>query len=100
MEGLGSLIVFALLFYVMMRFGCGAHMVHGHGDHAVKNDTAQGKFIDPVCGREVDPKKGYGVMHEGNLYRFCSRKCLDQFDGQPTLFINKHISQADHEHQS
>jgi hypothetical protein len=39
MEGLGTLLFFAALFYFMMRFGCGAHMVHGHGgggrgDHA------------------------------------------------------------------
>ena len=31
MEGLGSMLLFAALFYFMMRFGCGAHMVHGHG---------------------------------------------------------------------
>lgn len=34
MEGLGSLLIFAALFYFMMRFGCGAHMVHGHGGGA------------------------------------------------------------------
>jgi hypothetical protein len=28
MEGLFSLLLFAALFYFMMRFGCGAHMVH------------------------------------------------------------------------
>ena len=33
MDGLFSLLLFALFFYVMMRFGCGAHMVHGHGGH-------------------------------------------------------------------
>ncbi len=31
MEGLLSLLLFAAFFYFMMRFGCGAHMVHGHG---------------------------------------------------------------------
>ena len=44
MEGLGSLLLFAALFYFMMRFGCGAHMVHGHGggrgEHAVMAATA------------------------------------------------------------
>lgn len=30
MDGFLSFLFFALLFYVMMRFGCGAHMVHGH----------------------------------------------------------------------
>jgi len=29
MEGLLWLLVIAGLFYVMMRFGCGAHMIHG-----------------------------------------------------------------------
>ncbi|MEE9598461.1 MAG: hypothetical protein V3V96_16940 [Acidiferrobacterales bacterium] len=33
MEGLFSLLLFAGIFYLMMRFGCGAHMVHGHGGH-------------------------------------------------------------------
>ncbi len=94
MEGLGSLIMFALFFYLMMRFGCGAHMVHGHGDHGEKDESDQGKFIDPVCGKEVQPDQGYGVMHAGNLYRFCSRQCLDEFDEKPALFVEK---QANHE---
>ena len=94
MEGLGSLIMFALFFYLMMRFGCGAHMVHGHGGH---KDAGPGTFIDPVCGKEVEPDKGYGAMHAGNLYRFCSRKCLDQFDEQPVLFINKGNKGMHHE---
>lgn len=91
MEGLGSLLLFAILFYVMMRFGCGAHMVHGHGGHG-GSGHANGKFIDPVCGKEVEPDQGYGMMYEGDLYRFCSRQCLDQFDSQPTLFVHKHHS--------
>ena len=46
MEGLGSLLFFAALFYFMMRFGCGAHMVHGHdvggrGDHAGHGGPAE-----------------------------------------------------------
>lgn len=33
MDGLGSLLLFAALLYFMMRVGCGAHMVHGHGGY-------------------------------------------------------------------
>jgi len=98
MEGLGTLLFYALLFYLMMRFGCGAHMIHGHGNHGSHQDSGSGTFIDPVCGKEVDQNKGYGVMHEGNLYRFCSRQCLDQFDGQPSLFIHKQHKEETHEH--
>jgi hypothetical protein len=33
MEGLLTPLLFAALFSFMMRFGCGAHAVHGHGAH-------------------------------------------------------------------
>lgn len=29
MEGLFSFLVFAVLFFLMMRFGCGSHIGHG-----------------------------------------------------------------------
>lgn len=97
MEGLGSLLLFAVFFYVMMRFGCGAHMVHGHGGHGGGHAGQNGgKFVDPVCGHDVEPDKGYGMMHEGNLYRFCSRQCLDQFEIEPSLFIHKARHQEVH----
>ena len=37
MTGLLSLLVYAVLFYFMMRFGCGAHMVQGHGGRGQGN---------------------------------------------------------------
>lgn len=85
MDGLLSLLIYAGLFYFMMRFGCGAHMVHGKHDHA--NDKNNTKDIDPVCGKEIDTNKGYGLMHEETLYRFCSRTCLDKFESSPDDFI-------------
>ena len=88
MEGLGSLLLFAVLFYVMMRYGCGAHMIHGHGSHR-HHDGVKKKFIDPVCGMEVDTDKGYGKMYQGKPYRFCSRNCLDKFDADPEGCLNK-----------
>lgn len=50
MEGLFSLLLFAVFFYVMMRFGCGAHMIHGgHGGQG-QHAAAGGDNTDPVCG--------------------------------------------------
>ena len=87
MDGLLTLLLFAGFFYLMMRYGCGAHRVHGgHGGHAGQPDAA--KTVDPVCGMEVEPTQGYGKMHEGQLYRFCSRACLDQFEADPGRFLN------------
>ena len=64
-------------------------MVHrGHGAHGSHGD-ASAKYIDPVCGMNVDPKQGYGKMHDGKLHRFCSRNCLDRFDAEPDKFLQK-----------
>ena len=86
MQGLLSLLLFAAFFYFMMRFGCGAHMVHGshggHRDHGVPTVST----ADPVCGMEVQPGQGYAKMHEGREYRFCSRQCLDQFELEPQRY--------------
>ncbi|NIA02605.1 MAG: YHS domain-containing protein [Planctomycetia bacterium] len=91
MDGLLSLLLFAAFFYLMMRFGCGAHMVHGkHGNDSKKSndDSSTAKHIDPVCGMQVDTEQGYGKMHDGQLYRFCSRSCLDHFEANPGQYLN------------
>jgi YHS domain-containing protein len=98
MEGLFTLLLFAGFFYFMMRFGCGAHMVHGHGGHGGGgahgehgphggHGGAGGTARDPVCGMSVDEGQGYAEMREGKMLRFCSRRCLDQFDEDPGRYL-------------
>lgn len=105
MEGLGTLLLFAGLFYFMMRFGCGAHMVHGHGgghgggEHAGHEDHQRGDHqgtarqgtstTDPVCGMQVAPGQGYTKTHAGRDYRLCSRPCLDKFEANPDPFASQ-----------
>ena len=92
MQGLVSLLFFAALFYFMMRFGCGAHMVHGHGGGGRGEDGEHGghkgspSARDPVCGMDVAPGQGYTKMHGGREYRLCSRPCLDKFDANPDQY--------------
>lgn len=83
MEGLGSLLLFALFFFLMMRLGCGAHMVHGTHQHS----PGQPNHKDPVCGMDIESDEGYGKTHLGQLYRFCSRSCLDKFDENPGKYL-------------
>lgn len=95
MEGLGSFLLFAVLFYVMMRYGCGAHMMHGHGGHGHSHGAGRSaKHIDPVCDMEVEAEQGYGKMYRGVLYRFCSKSCLDKFDVDPERYLNKAQGEA------
>ncbi len=86
MEGLLSLLAFAVVFYVVMRFGCGAKITHGNENEKIK------KYTDPVCNMPVDTEQGYGKMHQGQLYRFCSRDCLDKFEAEPDKFIKGEIT--------
>ena len=89
MEGLFSLLLFAALFYFMMRFGCGAHMVHGHGGQREHAGHQEGpRAIDPVCGMEVPTGQGYTKMHASHEYRLCSRVCLDKFDANPDRYAS------------
>jgi YHS domain-containing protein len=102
MEGLLWLLGYALLFYLMMRFGCGSHMVHGHGGHGQHGRGERGSEgshgghsstgdardagTDPVCGMRVSPSEGYSRSYRGREFKFCSRDCLDQFDANPAQY--------------
>lgn len=96
MEGLLTLLLFAVLIYLAMRYGTGADVVHGDGgvsDGPVRHDGQMGRgerrgpagpsdqsLMDPVCGTEVPPGEGYTVARSGREYRLCSRACLDRFE--------------------
>jgi len=88
MDGLISLLLFAGFFYFMMRFGCGAHMVHGYGGHAGHDHgNAATSDTDPVCGMPVAADRGYTKVLDGRSFRFCSRKCLDKFEANPEQYL-------------
>lgn len=92
MDGLLWFLILGGLFYVMMRYGSGAHMVHGHGGYGEYGPhegsaTGGGEDIDPVCGMMLASDLGYGKMHQGTLYRFCSRNCLDKFEAEPDKYL-------------
>ena len=105
MSGLVWLLLWGAIFYFMMRFGCGSHMVHGghggqgghggHSGHGSESDerdshrthgSAASSTTDPVCGMQVASDAGYSRIYEKREYRFCSRNCLDQFDREPQKF--------------
>ncbi len=95
MSGLISFLIFAGLFFVMMRFGCGAHLSHGghgrdaghEGAHRGSPPAALGASVDPVCGMRIEADVGYAKMHRGALYRFCSRDCLEKFEANPDKYL-------------
>jgi YHS domain-containing protein len=103
MDGWLGILVFGALFFLMMRFGCGAHMMRGHGKeaggahagHGAGPDASTGGQSspqslpspeggrDPVCGMTVDAGQGYRKFHDGTSYSFCSKECLERFEAEP-----------------
>ena len=84
MEIFGSLLILALFFYIMTEVGRTIRIIHASRSKGFNKPNHK----DPVCGIEVDMDKGYGEMYQGQLYRFCSRECLDKFDKNQEQYLN------------
>jgi YHS domain-containing protein len=96
LKSLGTLLFWGALFYLMMRFGCGAHMMGGHGGHGSHGGSGGEK--DPVCGMAVDPEKAAGAsVHAGKTYYFCSTSCRDKFEKEPAQYAAG-SARDDHQH--
>lgn len=104
MESLLYFIFWAGLFFVIMRYGCGAHIM-GHGHHG-----SQGKDlpphanssrwvppetdVDPVCGMTVQTAAAKSAVIDGTAYYFCSNECREHFEAAPHAYsASKHDGQ-------
>jgi YHS domain-containing protein len=101
LKSLGTLLFWGLLFFLMMRFGCGAHIMGGHGHHGghgKADDTAEGQTKDPVCGMAVDRDKSTAASaYHGKTYHFCSASCRDKFEQAPEKYLGG-AGQGEHQH--
>lgn len=99
LKNLGWLLLWGGMFFVMMRYGCGAHMMggHGHGSHGGQsNAPPNGDTKDPVCGMTVNPQKAAAAaVREGVTFYFCSTSCRDKFEQAP----EKYVGAATHSEQ-
>lgn len=90
-NGLLWLLGFGIIFFLMMRFGCGAHIARGgvgNNEHVGdgRDDVGLDGARDPVCGMNVAAGLGYAMAWNGRMVRFCSRACLDRFEAAPEQF--------------
>ena len=94
------LLLGAGFFFLMMRFGCGAHVM-GHGDaRHVGHDDATPRDgpasvhassrteIDPVCGMTVDAGVAKSSAYKGKIYYFCSGEHRDTFEASPSRYAD------------
>jgi YHS domain-containing protein len=91
LKSLGWLLLWGGLFFVMMRYSCGAHMMggHGHEGHGGHGDaTPGGDTKDPVCGMTVNSQKAAAAsVRDGKTYYFCSGSCRDKFEQAPEKYV-------------
>lgn len=101
MNTLFYFLIWGVLIFLMMRFGCGAHVMgHGHGERKhgdanhPQNDDSEGlrwvppaKDVDPVCGKTVDTERSKSSVHDGRVYYFCSRDCREVFEAAPAQHV-------------
>jgi len=96
MDALIYFAIWALLIFLMMRFGCGAHVMgHGHdsrrGTGTEEPDSglrwvAPETDRDPVCGKTVRTDSAKPSVHDGTVYYFCSRECREVFEAAPESY--------------
>ena len=98
LKSIGSLLLWGGLFFVMMRYGCGAHMMGGHR-HGSHGDTAAGgNGKDPVCGMNVSAQSAAAAsVRGGKTYYFCSASCRDKFEQAPEKYAGV-AAQGEHQH--
>ncbi len=97
MEALLYFVFWAGRAFLMMRLGCGAHVMgHGHGHRDADSKSERGtdlrwvppeQDIDPVCGKTVATDKAKPSVHDGYVYYFCSRECREAFEAAPELYV-------------
>lgn len=98
LKSLVWLVVWGGLFYVMMRYGCGAHMMGGHSRHHDREAATADGAKDPVCGMAVDPGRAKAAsVHGGRTYYFCSASCREKFEQNPAKFVSTRSQEAHHE---
>jgi len=107
--------VWAVIWYFLMRVGCGAHASgHGHGHshggaardhtgHSANGQSSELKWIapaqdvDPVCGKTVSTEKAKSSVHDGVVYYFCSRECREMFEAAPEQYVGAQAEQPSQE---
>ena len=86
--------IWGVVIFLMMRFGCGAHVL-GHGHEGASGGPDGGKLrwvppetdVDPVCGKTVKTADGKPSVFDGHVYYFCSRDCREVFEAAPGLYV-------------
>ena len=106
MEQLFFFILWAGLVFLMMRAGCGSHIMgRRQGPGTATNQTGKSsssevrwvppkKDTDPVCRKSVLTDQAKPSVYAGDVYYFCSRECREVFEAAPDIYVGGHSDDA------
>jgi len=113
MDVIAYFLMWAVIWYFLMRIGCGSHASghgHSHGragrDHAGHSANGQSsdlkwiapaQDVDPVCGKTVSTDNAKASVHDGMVYYFCSRECREMFEAAPEQYVGSQAEQQSQE---
>ena len=97
MEALVYFVIWGVFIFLMMRMGCGSHVMgHSHRHGGAGEEKGQdaerrqdlkwyppAEDIDPVCKKQVRTADAKPSVYEGYVYYFCSRECRELFSCSP-----------------
>ena len=103
MEALVYFVIWGVFIFLMMRMGCGSHVMghshrHGGADEGKGQDAERrqdlkwfppDEDIDPVCKKKVRTADAKPSVYDGYVYYFCSRECRELFETKPDLYVGQ-----------
>lgn len=95
LDALVYFLVWGALIFLMMRFGCGAHVMGHQSNTEGRRSSGNLRWqapetdTDPVCGKTVHTDQAKPSIHDGMVYYFCSRECRERFEAAPELYLGQ-----------
>lgn len=90
--------IWAVVIVLMMRYGCGAHVMgHSHKKEEGPNNGNGARWeapetdTDPVCSKTVKTADAKPSVFDGHVYYFCSRECREVFEAAPETYLKPKI---------
>ena len=93
MSGFLWFVIWGAAIFLMMRFGCGAHVMGHDEDPKDTGDREKSVWVppetdtDPVCGKTIKTADAKPSVFDGHVYYFCSRDCRERFEAAPDLYL-------------
>jgi len=105
METVFYFLIWAVMIFLMMRMGCGKHVMGQDRARSSKSQPGNAgqdtdkdslyweppaKDVDPVCGKTILTSQAKPSVYAGSVYYLCSHPCREAFEAAPDIYASDH----------